>query len=188
MKHRTGAVAVVASVLVGLLAVLAPSASASVVGTGTRSSAWEAPRAAVAREPSAAWAWPLAPPWRVLRSFEAPSTRYSAGHRGIDLAAETGRVVLAPTAARVYFAGPVAGRPVITLQPAEDLLVSMEPVLTTLSPGDVVPRSAIVGTVATGGHCDASCLHLGVRVNGEYVSPLIYFGGVPRAVLLPIDG
>lgn len=132
------------------------------------------------------WAWPLAPPWRVLRPFEAPPTRYSAGHRGIDLAAAAGQEVLAPAAAMVYFTGHVAGRPVITLQPADGVLVSMEPVASALPAGDEVPRRGSVGTVAAGGHCDGACLHLGVRVNGEYVSPLLYFGGVPRAVLLPI--
>ena len=28
------------------------------------------------------------------------------------------------------------------------------------------------------------CLHLGVRVDGAYVSPLLFLGGQPRAVLL----
>lgn len=176
-------VLVLSAVLVGVLAALAPSASARVADAARVSG-----RSASAVTSSQGWAWPLAPPWRVVRPFEAPRTRYSAGHRGIDLAAGAGQDVLAPVAATVYFAGPVAGRPVITLQPADGLLVSMEPALTTLSAGDAVPRSGIVGTVATGGHCDGSCLHLGVRVNGQYVSPLIYFGGVPRAVLLPIRG
>jgi hypothetical protein len=46
----------------------------------------------------------------------------------------------------------------------------------------------IVGTVATGGHCEGSCIHFGVRLHGEYVSPLLYLAGVPRAVLLPLVG
>ena len=28
--------------------------------------------------------------------------------------------------------------------------------------------------------------HLGVRLHGEYVSPMLLFGGIPRAVLLPL--
>ncbi|WP_443208538.1 hypothetical protein [Salinibacterium sp. PAMC 21357] len=35
------------------------------------------------------------------------------------------------------------------------------------------------------GHCTRPCLHFGVRVEGEYVSPLNYLSGIPRAVLLP---
>lgn len=173
--------ATVLAVVFAVLAVLAPSASARVAVAGVGSDTGLGAS-------SDAWAWPLAPPWRVLRPFEAPATRYSAGHRGIDLAAQTGRAVLAPVASTVYFAGRVAGRPVLTLQPAEGLLVSVEPVLSTLAAGDRIPRGGFVGTVATGGHCDGVCLHLGVRVNGEYVSPLIHFGGVRRAVLLPIRG
>lgn len=172
-----------AVVLAVMLAVLASSASARLAPAAEAS---EGP--AVGGHTSHAWAWPLAPPWRIVRPFEAPATRYSAGHRGIDLAATTGRAVLAPVDGTVYFAGQVAGRTVVTLQPAVGLLVSMEPVLSTLVTGDRVARSGAVGTVATGGHCGGTCLHLGVRVNGDYVSPMIYFGGVPRAVLLPIDG
>lgn len=170
-----------------VLAVLAPIAGARVAAAP----AGVADPAGAAAPPGAsshAWAWPLAPPWRVLRPFEAPPTRYSAGHRGIDLAAEAGRDVLAPATATVYFAGQVAGRPVLTLQPTHGVLVSMEPVLSTLAPGEAVPRGGNIGTVSTGGHCDAVCLHLGVRVDGQYVSPLIYLGGVQRAVLLPIRG
>lgn len=132
------------------------------------------------------WAWPLAPPWRVLRGFEAPKTHYSAGHRGIDLAATPADAVFAPAASTVYFAGMVAGRPVLTLQPADGLLVSFEPVETSLTKGQAVNRGEQVAMVVSGGHCDGRCIHFGVRVDGEYVSPLLYFGGVPRAVLLPL--
>lgn len=166
-------------------------------GVAARAVAARAVAAAVAGESEAlpvaggelrshGWAWPLAPPRRLIRPFEAPATRYAAGHRGIDLAAAEGVAILAPVAATVYFAGAVAGRPVITLQPADGVLVSMEPALSTLAPGDTVARGEVVGAIATGGHCERRCLHLGVRVNGEYVSPLTFFGGVPRAVLLPV--
>lgn len=36
------------------------------------------------------WAWPVAAPHPVVRGFEAPETTYSAGHRGIDVAAPAG--------------------------------------------------------------------------------------------------
>jgi hypothetical protein len=28
-------------------------------------------------------------------------------------------------------------------------------------------------------------VHFGVRIDGEYVSPFLFLGGIPRAVLLP---
>ncbi|HEX5404843.1 MAG TPA: M23 family peptidase, partial [Pseudonocardiaceae bacterium] len=34
--------------------------------------------------------WPLAPPHPVLRPFQAPSTPYGPGHRGVDLGGRLG--------------------------------------------------------------------------------------------------
>ena len=47
-------------------------------------------------------------------------------------------------------------------------------------------HGAVIGTAGAGGHCSGSCVHVGVRVDGQYVSPLLFFGGVPPAVLLPL--
>ncbi len=44
----------------------------------------------------------------------------------------------------------------------------------------------MIGTVSSGGHCAAGCVHFGVRIDGEYVSPFLFLGGLPRAVLLPM--
>ena len=46
-------------------------------------------------------------------------------------------------------------------------------------------RGDEVGVVALGGHTAAGALHFGVRLDGEYINPLLLLGGVPRAVLLP---
>ncbi|HEU0256629.1 MAG TPA: M23 family metallopeptidase [Microbacteriaceae bacterium] len=136
-------------------------------------------------EPGAgAWQWPL-PTRHVLRGFEAPATRYGAGHRGIDLPAAPGARVVAPAGGVVLFDGPVAGRGVITIEVSLGLLLSMEPVTGGPVAGEVVSAGAPVGDIGSGGHC-AGCLHLGVRLDGEYVSPLNYLAGVPRAVLLPL--
>ncbi|KIP53793.1 hypothetical protein SD72_00965 [Leucobacter komagatae] len=53
-----------------------------------------------------------------------------------------------------------------------------------LAEGDEVVRGQSIGEVAQGGHCLAECLHLGVRVDDEYVNPLQYF--YARPVLLPL--
>jgi murein DD-endopeptidase MepM/ murein hydrolase activator NlpD len=134
----------------------------------------------------ARWAWPLDRP-AVLRGFTTPPDPYAAGHRGIDLAAARGQAVSSPAAGTVVFAGVVVDRPVVTVATAQGVLISMEPVEAALPVGAPVARDGPLGTVAEGGHCDARCLHLGVRVNGAYVSPLLFLAGVPPAVLLPLD-
>jgi murein DD-endopeptidase MepM/ murein hydrolase activator NlpD len=122
----------------------------------------------------------------VKRGYEAPATRYSAGHRGIDIPAGAGTLVVAPESGTVRFAGVVVDRPTVTVQTSAGILLSIEPVAAEYAVGDAVERGSALGIVATGGHCTGACIHLGVRVAGEYVSPMRFFGGVPRAVLLPL--
>jgi murein DD-endopeptidase MepM/ murein hydrolase activator NlpD len=140
----------------------------------------------IASVPAGTWTWPVPGAHDVLRPYAAPATRYSAGHRGIDVRSATGTAVAAPESGTIRFAGVVVDRSTITIETSSGVLISMEPVVSTLAVGEVVERGAIVGRVSTGGHCDSTCLHLSVRVNGDYASPLAFFGGVPRAVLLPV--
>jgi hypothetical protein len=139
---------------------------------------------AVAAAPS--WRWPTSPPGAIVQPFEAPPGPYAAGHRGIDLGAAAGQAVLAPAIASVQFAGIVVDRPVVTLRVDEHVLVSFEPVAAEAPVGAALAVGQRFGTVAVGGHCGDRCLHVGVRVDGQYVSPLLYFAGVPPAVLLPL--
>lgn len=126
----------------------------------------------------------------VLRFFVRPAQRWSAGHRGVDLAAEPGRPVRSPVSGVVEFAGPVAGRTVITVVRPDGLRASLEPLTDVLPVGATVVAGDVVGSVApdpqaTGGHClPESCVHWGVRVAGDYVDPLSLLGAVP-VVLLP---
>lgn len=96
--------------------------------------------------------------------------------------------MLAPAPGVVRFSGVVVDRPVVTLEHAGAVLSSVEPVAGRIPVGTPVHAGDPIGTVARGGHCSGSCVHLGVRVNGEYVSPMLFLGGLPRAVLLPLDG
>ena len=131
------------------------------------------------------WAWPV-PSHVVTAPYAAPATRYAAGHRGIDLAAPPGSVVTAPDDAVVRFVGVVVDRPVLTLDHGDGVLSSYEPVASEMTVGSVVGRGAVIGSVAAGGHCDGGCLHVGVRIAGEYVSPLLFFAKVPPSILLPL--
>lgn len=141
-------------------------------------------RPAAARPAAALWEWPLAPPHVVLRPFIAPATRYSPGHRGIDVAAPIGTDVLSPASGVVHYSGVVVDRPVISIRHGDGLISSFEPVESELTEGSVVDAGSVIGTVMAG-HCTAPCVHFGVRRHGEYVSPLNYLGGIPPSVLLP---
>ena len=129
------------------------------------------------------WRWPVDPPRSIARPFIAPPTPYAAGHRGIDIRAPAG-VLYAPAAGVVHFAGVVVDRPVLSIDHGGGVLSSYEPVTTGLVEGDPVARGDVIGTVLPG-HCATVCVHLGVRVDGQYVSPLRFLGGIPRAILLP---
>lgn len=131
------------------------------------------------------WVWPVDGPRTVFRPFVAPPTPYGVGHRGVDLAAVAhGVTVVAVTSGIVHFAGVVVDRPVITVR-SGPVLATVEPVSPLVSAGDRVEAGQVIGTLDAG-HCAQPCVHLGVRVAGEYVSPLRYLGGLQRAVLLAL--
>ncbi|MGH1522958.1 M23 family metallopeptidase [Leifsonia sp. L25] len=184
---RDGVVVAVLVAVSGGLVAVAPSAGGipgpmAEGGVSSAAISSEAPRVAPR------WSWPLAP-LRVVRAYEAPPSPYAAGHRGIDLAALSGAIVAAPSDATVHFVGVVVDRPVLTLDHGSGVLSSYEPVVAAgLAVGDPVTRGMVLGVVGEGAHCSGVCLHVGVRVDGDYVSPLLFFERPPRAVLLPLRG
>lgn len=131
------------------------------------------------------WLWPV-PSHTPVTAYAAPPTRYAAGHRGVDFAVTPGTPVVAPADAVVRFAGVVVDRPVVTLDHGGGVLSSYEPLVAGLPVGSVVAPGTVIGSTSSGGHCADACLHVGVRVNGEYVSPMRFFANIPRAVLLPL--
>ncbi|PDQ36058.1 MAG: hypothetical protein B5766_02645 [Candidatus Lumbricidophila eiseniae] len=132
------------------------------------------------------WAWPVPSPIHILEPFRAPLTRYTAGHRGVDLAAEVGGTITAPADGVVSFVGEVADKPVVAIEHGTGVVSAMEPVVAAVALGTEITRGDPVGIVGVGSHTEGHGIHFGVRVNGEYVSPLLFFGGIPRAVLLPL--
>jgi murein DD-endopeptidase MepM/ murein hydrolase activator NlpD len=131
------------------------------------------------------WAWPVPAPHAIARPFIAPDGPYGPGHRGVDLRAPAGTQVRAPAAGVVHFAGFVVDRPVVSLRHAGGVLSSFEPVDAVVAEGERVRRGQVIG-ILVAGHCSSPCLHLGARVDGVYVNPLRFLGGVPSAVLLPV--
>lgn len=129
------------------------------------------------------WLPPLGFTLDVTSPFRAPAHPYAAGHRGFDLAAAHRAPVSSPAAGTVTFAGRVVDRDVISLRINATTVVSLEPVVSSLSAGDTVARGELLGEVGAGGHCDGTCVHLGVRVGDVYVNPMRFFRDRPR--LLP---
>nr|WP_274615855.1 M23 family metallopeptidase [Nesterenkonia sp. YGD6] len=133
-------------------------------------------------------------PWRLpvaadeLRPFARPPSPWGPGHRGVDLGPlSVGATIRAPTDGEVSFTGVVVDRPVLSIRHGKGHLSSFEPVETTLEVGDRVSAGDPAGTLAaSSGHCDAPCLHWGVRLYGEYINPLLLTGDVEASVLLPL--
>lgn len=134
------------------------------------------------------WSWPLTPPWRIERPYVAPPTPYGVGHRGIDMAAALDTAVLAPAPGVVLFAGTVVDRGVISIDHGNGVTSSYEPVTAIVTIGQRLRAGETIGHVsglhlAPSGSCP--CLHMGTRINGEYISPLAFLSAIDRAVLLP---
>lgn len=129
---------------------------------------------------AARFSWPLNP-HPVLRRFEPPSTPFGPGHRGVDLGGAADQPVLAAGDGVVRYAGPLADRPVISIEHAGGLHTTYEPVTPTVQPGQQVTRGQLVGRLQPGhAGCPAVCLHWGVRRGAEYLDPLrlVSTGGV----------
>ncbi|MFF8833617.1 M23 family metallopeptidase [Streptomyces sp. NPDC015131] len=128
----------------------------------------------------------------IERGWEPPASPYGPGHRGVDLAAPPGTPIRAPLAGRVTFAGPVAGRGVLTLTHPHTgtppLRTTYEPVRPLVPPGADVPVGQVVAEV-TGGptHCATGCLHWGLRRADTYLNPLNLIRRAPSR-LLPVSG
>lgn len=130
------------------------------------------------------WVWPVSPV-QIAAPYVQPPHRYGAGHRGIDLVASSGMPVVAPADGVVAFVGAVVDRPLITIDHGNGLVTTLEPVTSTLKVGDTVTGGSVVGTVSEGGHVSPGNVHFGVRLDGEYINPMLLLGGIPRAILLP---
>lgn len=132
----------------------------------------------------ASWVWPVSAPHPIVQPFIAPQTQYSAGHRGIDIAAPADSIVRSPADGIIHFSGFVVNRNLVSIDHGGGILSSFEPVHSDLTEGTLVRRGEQIGVLQSG-HCSTPCLHLGVRVHGHYVSPLNYLGPLAPSVLLP---
>ncbi|WSQ12089.1 M23 family metallopeptidase [Streptomyces sp. NBC_01231] len=136
-----------------------------------------APTATDTSVPAIGRAWPVGNRPAVLRGWEPPATAYGRGHRGVDLSAAPGTPVRAVAAGRVFFAGRVAGKGVVSVELAgtgdPPLRTTYEPVRASVKKGEEVAAGAVLGTVEpTGSHCTTPCVHWGLRRAETYLDPL----------------
>ncbi len=145
---------------------------------------------------------------RVIHPFEKPAQRWSAGHRGVDLAVpEHDRRVYAPAPGKVVFSGTVVNRKVLVLAHPDGRRSTFEPMDEALTVGTTVAAGEVIGTVAVtaGGNserpyrrCSTACLYWGVRQGGargdgsgkdaEYINPMSLLRSKEPSILLPVPG
>ena len=145
---------------------------------------------------------------RVVRPFEKPAQRWSAGHRGVDLAVpENDRRVYAPAPGKVVFSGTVVNRKVLVIAHPDGRRSTFEPIDEALPVGTTVAAGEVIGTVAltAGGNserpyrrCTTVCLYWGIRQGGargdgsgkdaEYINPMSLLGSKEPSILLPVPG
>lgn len=146
--------------------------------------------AAAGGQPELDGAWPLAPRPSVVNGFDPPATPWGRGHRGVDLAGSPGQTVFAALPGTISFTGVIAGKSVVVVDHG-DTRTTYEPVVATVSVGDLVARGAPIGRLeVSGSHClPAACLHWGwIRnVDDVYLDPLTLVGA-QRVRLLPAAG
>ena len=147
---------------------------------------------------------------RVVNPFEKPAQRWSAGHRGVDLAVpENDRRIYAPAPGKVVFSGTVVNRKVLVIAHPDGRRSTFEPMDEALPVGTTVAAGEVIGTVAApdsvGGNgerpyrrCTTACLYWGVRQGGargdgsgktaEYINPMSLLGSKEPSILLPVPG
>ncbi|WP_327304316.1 M23 family metallopeptidase [Streptomyces sp. NBC_01298] len=136
---------------------------------------------------SASGGRPLPAPLAVLRWWDPPPTPYAAGHRGVDLAAPVGAELRAVGPGRVHFAGPVAGRGVLSLTLPNGLRTTYEPVRPLVTEDAEVTAGQVVAVLTDGTHCPRPCLHWGLLRAETYLNPLALLPR-PTPRLLPLAG
>lgn len=123
----------------------------------------------------------------IEQEFERPLNAWSPGHRGVDLAAETGTAILAPKAGTVSFVGKVAGKDVVSVRHSNGVISTFEPAGTDFAVGSKVARGQVIGTVeGESDHCGDRCLHWGLkRGAADYLDPE-HVTGNKRIALKPV--
>ena len=138
------------------------------------------PRAAAAGD----WLWPVVGP--ITRGYDPPLSVYGAGHRGIDIGVPAGTEIRAPAAGTVSFAGKVGGNLFLTIVHAGGFSSTYSWISAVLvHKGDTVIAGAPVALSGSGHRGDLiPSLHLGVKLDGAYVDPLLYLTAFDMGMMI----
>lgn len=113
----------------------------------------------------------------IVRSFVAPASGYTAGHRGVDFAAEPGTAVRAAGDGVVRFAGDVAVLVAVSIDHGNGMLTTYGSLSeVSVSKGQVVTAGTWIGRVGRSHPGESSGLHFGVKVGDAYVDPEQHLG------------
>jgi murein DD-endopeptidase MepM/ murein hydrolase activator NlpD len=178
--------------LVTMPAVLGQPGSALAAGT------WLVTMPAVLGQPGSAlaagtWTWPVTGP--IIRDYDPPDDPYGSGHRGIDIASPVGTAVLAVETGTVTFAGVVGGQLFVTVNHGAGLASTYSWVSALdVEENDVVMRGEVIARSGSGhpGSLEPPHLHLGVKLEDQYVDPLDYLtplsvAGMIRLAPMPVS-
>ncbi|RMH75806.1 MAG: hypothetical protein D6683_10885 [Actinomyces sp.] len=119
----------------------------------------------------------------IAEHFSLPFGPYGPGNRGVDYDAGPGLPVRAVGAGRVVFAGPVAGSLHVSIDHGGGLVSSYSFVGSlTVTEGRIVEAGDVVAVTGP------RSLHLGLRLDGDYVDPERFLGRrVVSVHLVPVD-
>lgn len=121
----------------------------------------------------------------VTRRADIPDKNWLPGHRGVDLATRTGQDILAAEDGVVAFTGVVAGVPVVSVDHADGIRTTYQPVHATVRAGDKVKEGEPIGRMATPSS-DHAGLHWGARTGKDtYINPLTLLDA-PQIRLKPV--
>ena len=123
----------------------------------------------------------------VTRSADIPRQNWLPGHRGVDLALEVGADVRAAEEGTVAFAGMVAGTPVVSIDHADGIRTTYQPVHARVRAGDAVSEGQVIGRLAPSTSGEHDGLHWGALSGRDsYINPLTLLE-VPAIRLKPVD-
>lgn len=133
---------------------------------------------------------PIAIP-QLVRSYQQPTSDYSAGHRGVDYRVSSDQEVVSPATGTVWFAGTIVNRSVVSVRLPNGDLAEVEPVCPSLAAGQVVLIGQPIGQVCASApsyrqHCEGmQCLHFSYRTEAGYLSPVWVMGQLSPSRLAP---
>lgn len=114
----------------------------------------------------------------MARLFEAPSSTWGPGHRGVDYEVPQGTLIRAAAPGTVVFAGRTPGGLAVTVAHSGGVETTYSSLSeTAVGRGDTVRQGTWVGRAGSA-HEGVAGLHFGVKIHDAYVDPSDYFADV----------